>query len=119
MSDNNKTPNILELVKQVGELTVALTKAVQKFEKLEKEFNEYKQQRLTVSTNREESRKLSNEQVREIFNLHVTKGMTGYSIAKQLGENSVYVYNILNRKIYSDVDVSDIIAKQTVTPTTK
>ena len=57
-----------------------------------------------------ENRKYDILQIREIFEMSYKQGFSGYKIAKIMNENAPFIYNILKRKIYKDVDVRDIVS---------
>lgn len=59
---------------------------------------------------RAESRRFSPENIREMNRLFYT-GMSKAKIAAQFECSAVFIWNVIQRNVYKDVDVSDIVAE--------
>lgn len=105
----SNTERIATLESQVADLNALVTVLIERIEKLE----QAPAPKVTHTTRNIENRNLDVEEVRTIFRMHIVDGLSGYKISKVLGKNAPYIYNILNRKIYADVNISDIVATPT------
>lgn len=103
---------IVELAKVVTNLIDVVTKLSDKVEELKTELNEVKERKVAgkniVKERNIENRKYDEKMIRYIFYLNEVRNLSGYKISKLIDENAPFVYNILNRKIYSDVNVSSL-----------
>lgn len=110
--NNNEVKSIVEEtmknVKTVSDTVQVVTTLIERIMKLEHIVSEMKQPKTRKVR---ETRNMSEEDIRTIFKLN-KEGMSGYKISKQYDTNPTYIYNILNRNIYKDIDVSDIIDPQ-------
>ncbi len=104
MSQNSNVERIATLETQVTELTAMVTALLDEVATMKSVPAVATRQVRNI-----DARNMTVMEVREIFQM-AANGMSGYKIAKTLGKNAPYIYNILNRKIYADVNVSDIVS---------
>lgn len=100
-----QTTKVIDTVVDVVELFNTVVKLIKKVNQLENtivEMNTKSPRKISTTRN------MSVEDIRNIFTMSIKDKLSGYKISKILDLNSTYIYNILNRKIYQDVDVSDI-----------
>lgn len=107
MVTNNNTERIDALELEVAELRELVTKLVEQIATIKSA------PAVITKVRNTDARNLSVEEIRNIFRLNAA-GMTGYKISKTLGMNAPYVYNILNRKIYADVNISNLDEVETI-----
>ena len=110
MSNNKPNTNddrIAQLENRIAQLESIVTNLVSTIESLNKIATI-----VTGSNNKRTVRtdlKYNDEQIRDMFYMALRDKMSGYAIGKAMNENATYVYNVLKRKIYVHVDISDIV----------
>lgn len=108
----NNIKTIKDVVETIVEMYNTINHLKEEVVTLKEEINKIKETKVvvkdTIKQHNIENRKYTPQTIRYIFYLHLNKNMSGYKISKLMNENTPFIYNILNRKIYQDVNISNL-----------
>lgn len=115
----NKVTTLINNIKKVSDVVEVIMEMYNTIETLKKEIVDLKEdlnklnitkveKTTTLKERNIENRKYEPQMIRYIFYLNQNRNMSGYKISKLLVENPPFIYNILNRKIYSDVNITNL-----------
>ncbi len=108
----NNIKKVSDVVSTMLEMYKVVKELKEEIVELKEEVTKLKESKVVVTKDLKErnieNRKFEPQMIRYIFYLNQNRNMSGYKISKMLSENPPFIYNILNRKIYNDVDVKNL-----------